>query len=305
MRRILDYVDTYLRDYVVAPTLPEHSANLPGGALGLQGDHGSGKTFLLAWLQSNIEEKRKIRCKVAYAKANSPSFIDLYRQVIGSFTREDMLEIVRRAITMIAAQMTGAALATSPASRRLRDYARSLGGGVSTSTPRVGDAPVETIVQSKEVDLNEVYLTLKHQIVMTGSAPALAANIAEVIGLSEDPELGKSAFAWLGGVSPDALDARLPLVAPLFQSGADDRANSPEAVVNALECIATLCRISETPLILLIDQLENFVSPEPASTWSSAFKKLAEQTGRQWALTVLAGTRVTWERLPQMLARGC
>ena len=102
-------------DLAAAPT--ERSA------LGLSGEHGSGKTFLLAWIRDKVADFKSLPAKVAYAKADTPLFVDIYRQLLRNFTLPVMQEVVGVALRRIAIQRTGAAAASEGRSRELVDGA--------------------------------------------------------------------------------------------------------------------------------------------------------------------------------------
>lgn len=260
-------------DLAAAPT--ERSA------LGLSGEHGSGKTFLLAWIRDKVADFKSLPAKVAYAKADTPLFVDIYRQLLRNFTLPVMQEVVGVALRRIAIQRTGAAAASEGRSRELVD-----------------GAALETAYDEKILDRNELYLDLKQRIAKAGAA-AIADTVAQTIGLLDDPDLGRAAFDWLCGADPG--EPRLPGKGPLLpMSAAETSADAADIAVGALECIAALFAAAGMPLILMVDQLETFANSNvPVAFWSSMIKKFAEQVRRQNGLMIFAGTRLVWDRMPR------
>ena len=279
MTDALDPIKQHLIDY----PKPERAGVLsPGGALGLVGGHGSGKTYLLSWLRSQILGMTSSESRIAYAKADTPQFSDVYGQLLRNFSHQGLQEITTRALREIAKSITGAALATEGTARRI-------GQG----------ADLEFIYDGKAVDKNELFLSLKRTIRSVGPASAVAEKVAEMVGLLEDPTIGLAAFDWLcgGPVGNPVLPVSGPLFATTTNCPGDD---ASDVAVAALEALAALFRLAGIPLILMVDQMENFLPNEEAMAGgTSTIKKLSEQVGGQKAFIVLAGTRVAWDRFPR------
>jgi hypothetical protein len=250
-------------------------------ALGLTGEHGSGKTFLLTWLRDEIGRIENLSSRIAYAKADTSLFVDIYRQLLRNFTQSMMLEVVATALRRIAVRRTGGAFATESRSEEI-------GSGAS----------LEAAYDEKILDRNELYIELKNRISEAGPA-GVARTVAEVVGLLENPDLGRSAFDWLCGADPG--ETSLPVTAPLLPAPTGELvSDAADIAVSALACIAKLFAIAEMPLVLMVDQVENFATSDVSVTfWSSIIKKLAEQVRQQNGLVVFAGTRAAWDRVPR------
>src|SRR6266702_4221107 len=126
---------------------------------------------------------------------------------------------------------------------------------------------------------------------------AVSAKFATAIGLINEPSYGAAAFELLCGGAPAKQGPPLP---EALWTGALSQADT-DIAVNALECLAALFRIAGTPLVLLLDQLENFVPADStrAAAAASIVKKMVEQVGRQDGVLVLTGTEPVFERFPR------
>jgi hypothetical protein len=85
----------------------------------VSGGHGSGKTFLLAWLLGEAAKIKYSRSQTVYAKADNQSLPDVYRQFLRSITRVDLVKITRMAVRKIGQRVAGAAEATKQASLQI------------------------------------------------------------------------------------------------------------------------------------------------------------------------------------------
>jgi hypothetical protein len=209
-----------------------------GNALALSGGHGSGKTFLLNWLSNEISSISSARSQTVYTKADSDSVIDLYRQFLRGVTRNTLIEVTRAATHNIGLNIAGAAQATRDTFEKIQ----------SSGT-------MQAALDEKIFDTNELYLRLKAELQRIGVSPAVSEQVAYAVGILEHPEFGEAAFNWLiGGNSP--LLRETPLQSPLWAS---DSIDSADIAASALECIAGLYRLAEISLLLMIDQMENFI----------------------------------------------
>jgi hypothetical protein len=282
MRRTRDeFLYRYLREYPRRATLDGGGG---GGALGLIGGNGSGKTFLLAWLSAEAAKIPSLPSQCLYAKADNVRFADLYKQVLRNIDRQSLNAVVRHALERLAKARSDAALATEATSREI-DRGR----------------PLERLIEEKKVDIDELYIELKQRIAGVGNASALAGRVAEAVGLLEDPELGDTAFNWIGGSdiegAPRAPLFRTPLWGHASNQSSEDVA---DVAINALECMSALYRLAGIPLVILVDQMENFFATDDLGpSQSSVIKKFVEQIGRQSAYVFLAGTLLAWERFPR------
>jgi hypothetical protein len=268
MRKARAIVIEYLQKY------PDSS-----GGLALSGGHGSGKTFLLNWLN---DEARKIKSResyIVYAKVDTDDILELYRQILKNISRLSLIEVTRKAVLAIGRTMAGEALATHDASREIRS-ARDL----------------QPAFDQKILDPNEIYLLLRKSIQEIRPNSTTTEQVAYAIGILEHPEFGDAAYTWLAG-DVSQLPKDMPLQASLWPR---DRVGAADISIAALECIARLYRISEMPFILILDQMENFLPAGDRSlAQASLLKKWVEQLSGQGALVLMAGTPGAWGRLPR------
>src|SRR5262245_16896816 len=80
MRPAEEELRSYLRDFPRAD-------RRWGGAIGLRGGHGSGKTHLLARLANITRGLKSAAAAVLYAKVDSPIFFNLYIQLFTQIER--------------------------------------------------------------------------------------------------------------------------------------------------------------------------------------------------------------------------
>jgi len=274
MRLARTFLIDYLKSYGTTPSR--------SGCLTLSGNHGAGKTFLLSWLRREAETIRSLPCKALYAKAENVSVFDLYRQLLHNLTRESLVEVARAAVRAIGVELSESALATHDRSLQIRES---------------GD--LKQAFEERSLDPNQLYLELKQRLQGVGDLPAVAAKVAEAVMQLEEPATGASAFAWLVG---DDVQIQQEFAAsdPLFErTAAGSLVDASMAAVNALTCIAALFRLAGIPLILMIDQMENFIGDPSRRGGVESIKTFVEQLAAQSAMLFMAGTSLAWERLPR------
>jgi hypothetical protein len=278
MSDALELLSNYLKLYPLDAKDRPTGATAVGGAITVTGGNGSGKTFLLKWLRARADSLASLKCRFLYAKADDENVVNVYGQFMRNLAHEDFKQIVDTALQRIGEKIVGAARATKDTAPRVQSGA--LTAGVDT------------------LDLNELYLKLRQQLSEVGDATAVSTKFAIAIGLINEPSYGAAAFELLSGGAPAQHGAPLP--AALWTESFSP-AVTADIAVNALECLAALFRIAGTPLVLLLDQLENFVPADPtrAATAASIVKKMVEQVGRQDGVIVLTGTEPVFERFPR------
>lgn len=269
----------YMRDAraLMVAYLQGYQGTGTGTTIALRGAHGSGKTFLLSWLAGQAAALTSAPCRVIYAKVDSPSIVDLYQQLMLQITRDDLVKTTREALRLRAEKIAAGAKATSSTAKEIR---------------QTGD--LEAAYQSKVIDPNALNLELRGALEEASLSPDVGRRVAAAVGLLDNSDWGEEAFAWLAG-----RPANLPneaLRASLFEA---DSTNPDEAVVSALEVLAILFRFAGTPLVILVDQLENLVPTRDVAQTSSILKKLMEQLSGQRVMFMLAGTPSAWKRLPR------
>jgi hypothetical protein len=247
--------------------------------LALSGGHGCGKTFLVSWLSREAEEIRTRPSQTLYGKADTSSVPDLYRQFLGNIKRATLVEVTRTAVHNLGRNKVGTAEATKDTSLEIK-----MAG------------TLQPAFDEKVLDPNKVYLLLQSELEEVGVRSSVSQRVASAIGALEHPDFGEAAFNWLTGEAPQ-LPRDMPLQGPLWPS---DSIGAADIAASALECLAALYRIADIPLIVILDQMENFVpTGNVAPAQASLVKKLVEQLSRQAALILLAGTPAAWDRLPR------
>lgn len=268
MRRVRKLLENYITTY------PDTFC-----ALALSGGHGSGKTHLLGWLSDQIAQIKKRSAKVVYVKTNDPNPVNLYHQVLGNWTRDELLDVQRQGLIALGSQAAGAVRATVAVGQSIRDF----------------DA-LKRAVQDKVLDFNALHISLRDELVgkTTKSSADTSRRIAAAIGLLDDTTFGEMAFNWLRGEAVTGLPNEA-LQGGLFGSEAE----AGDTAIFALEAFAVLFRLADRPLIILIDQIENFLTDAKVARKSSNLKKLVEQLGTRGVALVMAGTPAGWERMPR------
>lgn len=255
-----------------------------GGAIGLSGSHGSGKTHLLNWIAGQALNSRQISPVVVYAKADSDSFFDLYTALAACISIERFKELIGEALRQIAIRYLNRARATESMTVRLV---------TPESLPQL--YAEENL---SEADLRQM---LEKELALT----ELPEEIRRAVMLLDSSQAGEKTYQWLLGKRVEGL-GQLGLPYQLSDLAASrSTTTAPETMaVDGLEVIAALCRIAEKPLIVLIDQMEIlFDAPQVRlPTLYSLIKKLFEQLGSQNALLFLAGTGDTWGALRRDVA---
>ena len=261
--------------------LVDYLKSYPAGAptLALSGGHGTGKTYLLTWLASNATDLQRAEARVIYAKTDSPNLVDAYRELIRNLTKRRLLEVVNIALLRQGRSRAGAAIATQSESEEI---------------DRTGS--METAFAEKILDLNELHLELRKALESRSVSSAVSQKVAFAIGLLQDAEFGEAAFEWIAGKPADLPDESLRM--PLF---GEQESDGGQVAIDALETIAALFKSAELPLIILLDQVENFIPAESVASASSIIKKLGEQMNLQSAMVVMAGTPAAWDHLPRDL----
>src|SRR5712671_6513169 len=112
MQDPLEQLNSYLAHYF--PSTARY-----GGAIGLHGGHGSGKTHLLNWLAQEARERQRIRPVVVYAKADHSSFFDLYLHFMELLPRETIQELINDGLKKTATAEVHKAAATEPLAERI------------------------------------------------------------------------------------------------------------------------------------------------------------------------------------------
>lgn len=290
MRNVMGKLDDYLR------TFPD-SGRRYGGALGLIGGHGSGKTHLLSRIAERARELASIRVTVVYAKADSSSMFDLYHQFLSDLSRDQIQDVIRRAQVQVAFGYLRRAKITEDVVTRLE--------GIDDLTD---------LYRQGTIDREHINRLLSDQLIEKLKAGSqlnpepddqkylIPLEFPQMLLRVDDPAIGEAAYRWLQGEPVEGL-RELGLEAPLKRAGVDDEGLSAAdvAAINSLESIAALHQIADMPFVLLLDQLEVLLraNSDRVITLFSVIKKMIEQLGRQNGLMFIAGNEDSWSILPR------
>ena len=270
-----DELDEYLSAY------PD-SLRRYGGAFGIRGGHGSGKTHLAMWLAERAQGFKTLKPEVLYAKADVASLFALYRQLIEELSKERIQRVIHEALQQVAIAYVRRAAATADLAQRI------------TST---SDLPA--LYAEDNLDPELLFTELLGRLGKTRLPDILPRVLLDV----DDPSRGETAYRWLLGETIDpSEDAELArsLRAVAEEKGAES-APADVAAIDMLETLAALYSVAGIPLVLIIDQLEIVFRTDPAHKEAlfSVFKKFVEQTGGQNALVIVAGTDEAWDAMPR------
>jgi hypothetical protein len=275
-----------------------------GGAVGLKGAHGSGKTHILTWLGDTARQSKKIRSTVFYGKCDSSSFFDLYRQfTTEQFGRDTLVDIIQLALLNLARAKVREAKVTEGLEERLKTA-----------------GALQVLQAENNIDLEN----LRQQLLQEFQASGTPIEMARVILDVPDPNVGVNAHRWItgndipaSGLEPLGVSYQLSSVSqaeklvPSLPSQAatlrgfalsGERPDPEVAAIAALSAVATLHRVAGVPLIVLVDQLEVLLRvPDGAAfqTLSSLLKKFVEELSSRMALVFIAGIAEPWKRLPR------
>ena len=274
-------VKALLEQYLSAHPDPQRRY---GGALGLKGGHGSGKTHLLSRIKAwALEEKKWTDPTVLYAKADTSSFFSVYTDLVSEdqLPRTRLEQIIFRCFQTIGTEDVERAEMTSSIASRL------------TTTEGL-----QKVLREGNLDRERLERVLWERL----SAHSFPARIADVLLRVSDPTFGEKAYSWFVG-EPVSNVEHLGVEVSLNEIGQaePDKATGDVAAIHALEALAALHSFGNTPLILLIDQLEVLTraNPDRQTTVYSLIKKLMEEVGRQQGLVFFAGKPDAWDALPR------
>lgn len=272
MRRPCEELDLYLGEHQIRE-------RRYGGAIGLRGGHGSGKTHLLGWLAERARSTTRARPTVLYAKADSTRLFDLYRQLVPLEDRERVRELITQGLRNMGREYSGRARITESVKERIDDpieFSRLFDEGI--------------------LDREQLFYMLRERLQDTRVPREIPLTLLAV----DSPTLGERAFAWFRGDDVGEFP-ELGLPHPLTRLGAIGEASADPDVasINALEALAALHHLADVPLVILLDQFEVLLRADfqRQQTLFSIIKKLVEQVGGQNALLLIAGNEEFWRLL--------
>lgn len=270
MSALQDELVAYLSNYEIA-------SRRFGAAIGICGEHGSGKTHILTWLETRGNDNRRSDCAIVYVKIDAARILDIYQQIIRKIERSRIIELLQRALLTIARQEVRAAEVTEGIGERLTDI-ESLNELLDEGS--LDRTRLENLLQKR---LEEV-------------APAdFVRTLLDCVGPS-----GEAAYHWLRGeevtnIAPLGIVHKFPSGAAVGAAvDADDT-----MALHGLTLLATLHELADVPLVILVDQLEVLLRAEGSrqETLSSLAKRCIEALSAAKALLFIAGTDDGWSRL--------
>jgi len=270
-----------LTDYLLAYPRDE---NRYGGAIGLRGEFGSGKTHVLTWLGNRARATKTINCTVLYGKCDSGRLFDLYQQLIEQLERNRIGELIQLAILNLARIKVLDAKVTESLFERLA----TVGG-------------LEILQSEGNLDLQQLRQQLQVELSTRTAGSTEMAQVLLDIPLSK---YGKDAYEWLSGRESEK-SSELGVAKSLSSVSNDGQVSEELNAIAALEMIACLHRFAGVPFVILVDQLEILLRDTNASSATSLgsfLKKFVEQIGGQSAILFVAGLPEAWEKLPRDVA---
>ena len=249
-----------------------------GGAVGLRGGHGSGKTHVLTWLADVLRSTRTIRGTVLYGKCDSSRIFDLYRQLMERLDRSSVIELIQLALLNLARAKVRSAKVTESLLNRLETTGSLL------------------VLQGEQnLDLEQLRQQLMVELQSNVSDPELVRVLLDVPNSS----IGADAYRWLTGNEVVDL-APLGITHQLAALPRDGAVDSDSSAIAAFDAMAALHRMAGVPLVVLVDQLEVLLRTPNASafeTLGSLIKKFVERLALQSSMVFIAGTPEAWGRL--------
>jgi hypothetical protein len=265
MNVLHDELASYLSNYEAEP-------RRYGTAIGICGEHGSGKTHVLNWLASRGREIRHSNCDITYVKVDFPQILDIYQQVMRELTRPRIIDLLQRSLVTIAREEARAAKVTEIIDRRLDNV-----------------ASLNELIEEGSLDRTRMENLLESRL--GASAPSdLVRTLIDCAGPS-----GDAAYHWLRA---DEVTGTAPLgLVHKFTSGAPDADDT--MALHGLTLIAALYDLADVPFVLMVDQLEVMLSAEGPrlKTLSSLAKRSFEALSAASALVFIAGTDDGWSRV--------
>jgi hypothetical protein len=289
MTRPKEELDSYLRDHQIRE-------RRYGGAIGLRGGHGSGKTHLLSWLGERARALTHTRPTVLYAKADSPRIFDLYRQLVPPGDRERVKDLIAQALKNMGREYSSRAKITESIKDRIDDpieFSRLFDEGILDR---------EHLFHMLRERLQKADVVRKDDAPQDANVPRPAGMPREIplaLLAVDSPTLGERAFAWFRGDDVGEFP-ELALTHPLANlRTAGESADPDVASINALEALAALHHLADVPLVILLDQFEVLLRADSQrqQTLFSVIKKLIEQVGNENALLFIAGSDESWQLL--------
>lgn len=271
MTEALGFLNDYLVNY-------GDRARGYGGAIGLEGAHGAGKTHILSWLAARTFGLQAAHASALYAKADSGSFFNLVSQLFLQISRSQLLPIFAKALINLAQQKVGSAKITESMKDRIKT-----------------EADLRLLYSEGNLDREEIENLLDAKLRQVG----VPEKMCSALLLIRSPVVGEAAYQWFLGA--DQRELEQTEIGESIRGLGGDQGTLEINAINSLELIAALFELAEVPLVLLIDQLE-ILLPAASAIPNDSFsllKKMIEQIARRRSFLFFAGTREVWGKMPR------
>jgi hypothetical protein len=228
------------------------------------------------WLADEAKALSSIDPVVLYAKVDEANFYNLYPQLMEGLTKEKLQRFLGLALTSIAVEQVGDAKATESMRPRIK-----------------GPEDLPKLYAEENLARDQLYQTLQRKLEETKVPVEIPRTLLQI----DSPTHGQKAYDWLLGNSVAPIE-ELALGHNLLEIKDRGKAVPDVTTVNAIETVAAVLNLAESPLIVLIDQMEvlfRVEDKERRQTLFSVIKKLIEHLQRQNALLFIAGSNDTWE----------
>lgn len=273
---VRDTIRAYLNAYHAEDPKARHHL-----IFAVKGDFGAGKTHLILYAKSLVEEREK-RSIVLVAPAMETPVETWYSEVLGPALLEARPRLLLRdMLTHIASQLAK----ESPLTRHLAD--RFLEDPSSLS---------DALSDSDKIDSSEVRRRFDKAIEKL--CPGSSSDLHRALRALPWAETSDAAEAWLAGQEMQDADLRyLGLTAPL------DCSVGASAVIHSF---AAICDYLRRPFALFIDEFEH-LAREDARTGSRRnitwVKRLVEALTRHGAIVLVAGHWEAWNQQQDFIDR--
>ncbi|GAA1027140.1 hypothetical protein GCM10009557_07370 [Virgisporangium ochraceum] len=260
--------------------LPDEMAS--GRAAALFGEHGSGKTHTFWYVLNELAELRRADMPwplVVYVRADGPDPLELYRRFTSKLNMADFLDACNRAFISVAGEIL---------SSRGEEPDQQPDASVLETT-----GSLSVLLEYFDRYQIEETAVRQRQIEELDSLGNRQTDFQRIItGLSRR-DLAEAAFRWLtaGTLFPRDLE-RLGVSAPL---------QTRSQIRTGLQLIAVMLRRAGTPLLLVLDQAEAFLTgPDGKLDKQNAgtLRSVAEAVPRERGMFVMGCAAEAWHALP-------
>lgn len=272
MKRAKGIVDTYLDARV-------QRQNSPDGILACYGPPGSGKTHTLRYLVALTAQQcteRKQLFGLAYVLAGMPNVNSLQYAIIKELSLETLRAVSQRFIEVIGLEHLESQTVKTTAGEKARANLRE-------NLPKIGELIKEALIDPSEVNKRQA-----EEFLDPGD------DFKNVISYLDDEKLGEKAREWLCGepIDPDTLD----------RLGVTGKRSPTQHARQTLRLIIRLFKRAGVPLLVFLDQCENFLRSGPQGTMYQKsvdfLQWFVETRPEEQYFVAAAMSREAWKELP-------